>query len=192
MFKPTMLQKVSTYPRFVKAYNDFFEKELGADGTLYGVVDSGIFPEFHDMADIEGWDDIRILLAEPYLHGFESAAPYLVRLQPGGRFAEKLFEESAGGYWLTLIVSRKGLDGLANELREMIVVYSQMHERYVILRFYDPRNFDDYLAIHDERALSELFDDIGGAVYTIDAQRAGVIYRYTREGISRVVMEGAV
>ena len=175
-----------------KMYNNFFEKELSAGGTLYGVVDSGIFPEFHDMADIEGWDEIRILLAEPYLHGFESAAPYLVRLRPGGRFAERLFEESSGGYWLTLIVSQKGLDDLANELREMIVVYSCIHERYIIFRFYDPRNLDDYLAIHDKRALSEFFDDIGGIIYTMNAQKPNVVHRYTRDGLSKRVLEEAL
>ena len=156
---------------------------------LYAIIDSGIYKEFHDLMDIEGEEDVRILLKEPYLDGYESAAPYLMALEIEGSLCDGLLHASVGECWLTFVVSDKSLDVLAEELREMIVPYSEAHGHEIIYRFYDPRNLANYLAIHDKDELDAFFGDIGGEFFTIDAANPAFLYHYSKEGILPILLE---
>jgi len=164
----------------------FLKKELGSGKALYGIVDSAIYKEFHDLMDIEGEENIRILLKEPYLHGYERAAPYLMLLDIDDAIADGLLHAAKGEQWLTLVVSHKSLDALAQELRDMIVVESEVHGKPIIYRFYDPRNLANYIHIHDEAELKMFYEDIGGALFTIDADDPSVLYAYRDNGIEMI------
>ncbi len=176
----------------IDAYKDFLKNELKDGDTLYAIVDSGIYDEFHDLMDVEGEENIRILLKEPYLQGYETAAPYLMLLDIDDAITNGLLHAAAGEHWLTLIVSRKSLDALAQELRDMIVVESEMHARYVIYRFYDPRNLTDYIHIHSEEELIEFYEDIGGVLFTVDADDPGVVYAYRPRGVEMIDLKEGV
>lgn len=176
----------------IDACKDFLKNELKEGDTLYAIVDSGIYKAFHDMMDVEGEENIRILLKEPYLQGYETAAPYLMLLDIDDAITNGLLHAAAGEHWLTLIVSRKSLDALAQELRDMIVVESEMHARHIIYRFYDPRNLTDYINIHSEEELTELYEDIGGALFTVDADDPGVVYAYRPRGAEMIDLKEEV
>jgi len=173
----------------IKAY---LQAQLKEKDRLYAIVDAGIYKDFLDLMDIEGEEQIRILLKEPYLHGFEEAAPYLMALDADDALTDGLLHASLGETWLTLVVSHKTLDELATELRGMIVPFSEHHGHEIIYRFYDPRNIENYLLIHNEEELAEFYDDIGGALFVVDAQDPDVMYVYSNEGIEMVDLKEEV
>jgi len=141
---------------------------------IYGIVDMGIYKRFGDLMDIEGEERIRILFKPPYLDGFESAAPYLVKLElSDDELSEHLLSEGSGKDWFSLVVSRNSLDGLADTLRSMIVPFSEPHDKEVILRFYDPRNLENYLKIHSKDELASMFAAIDGFFALIVEDESG-------------------
>jgi len=164
----------------------FLKSQLNEKIKLYAIVDAGIYKNFLDLMDIEGEEKIRILLKEPYLHGLEAAAPYLMALDGDDALADGLIHASLGEYWLTFVTSHKDLDTLALELREMIVPFSEQHGHEIIYRFYDPRNIENYLLMHNEEELAGFYNDIGGALFVIDAQDPSVIHVYSQEGIEMI------
>lgn len=170
----------------IEMHKVFLNKEITEAKALYAIVDSGIYKSFHDLMDIEGEENIRILLKEPYLHGYETAAPYLMLLDIDDAITDGLLHAATAEQWLTLIVSQKSLDALAQELRDMIVVESEMHARTIIYRFYDPRNLANYIHIHNEEELKMFYEDIGGALFTIDADDPSMLYAYRNDGIEMI------
>jgi len=165
---------------------DFLKNECAKDEHLYAIIDAGIYKPFLDVIDIEGDTYAQILLKDPYLHGYEEAAPYLVELDLDTPLSLELLEASLGEYWMSFILSSKRPQSLAGELREMIVPFSQQHGHEIIFRFYDPRNLSNYVHIHDADELEALYDDLGGRMFTIDADDTSVLYRYDREGIEMI------
>ncbi len=162
------------------------KQAAGAD--LYAIVESAIYKELHRMVELEMEDRIRILLKEPYLHGYDKVAPYLVSLNlDDDPVSDKLIEESRGESWLTFVVSCKRMDELADELRDMIVVYSEKHEKDIVYRFYDPRHLQNYLLIHEPPELNTLFEEeIEGFFMTIDREDPTLMYRYDAGGMTPV------
>ncbi len=166
-----------------KGYKNVLKRYMTEGMHLYAIVDSAIYKTFHDLMDIEGEEHIRILLKEPYLYGYESVAPYLVLLDIDDAMTDELLHAATGEQWLTLIVSHKSLDALAYELRDMIVVESEAHGKAIIYRFYDPRNLSNYIHIHSDEELEAFYEDIGGALLTIDAKNPEFMHLYSKEGI---------
>jgi hypothetical protein len=164
----------------------FLRNECVENEHLYAIIDTWIYKEFLDIIDIEGEENISILLKEPYLQGYEEAAPYLIEMDIDTPLFLELLEASLKENWMSFVISSKTLESLARELREMIVPFSQHHEQEIIFRFYDPRNLSNYIHIHDEDELEEFYDDIGGRMLTIDVDDASVLYRYDRKGIEMI------
>lgn len=157
--------------------------------NIYAIIDSAIYKEFHRILELE--DRMLILLKEPYLHGYERVAPYLVSLDlDSDPVSDKLIESARGGYWLTFVVSSKGISELANELRDMIVVYSQKHEREIVYRFYDPRHLHNYILIHSKPALNTMFkEEIEGFFMTMHSEDPTCFFRFDTDGITPVCAE---
>jgi len=65
--------------------------------------------------------------------------------------------------------------------------YSEQHQREILFRFYDPRNLDNYLMIHNEEELEEMFEDVGGSLFTVDTISNNLLNYYSKESINDFV-----
>lgn len=179
----------------VKQLTNYFQTLLKGEEyegfMLYGIVDGAIHQEFTKVLHMQEEDSYKILLKEPLAQKVEKAAPYLVKLNLKEEYTQKLMKEGFATYWLTYVISHKNIDELQEELKEMIMPYSEYHQREILFRFYDPRNLDNYVMIHEEDELEEMFEDVGGSFFTVDLEEKDYLHCYSVETPLQVVyLEG--
>ena len=155
--------------------------------TLYAIVDSAIYPKFTEALYLLDEERYRILLKAPLAEMVEEAAPYLIALDLDEEYTQALIKEGFGSHWLTYLWSHKEIESLQIELQEMIMPYSELHEKEILFRFYDPRNLQNYLLIHDEDELAEMFDDVGGTFMVVDTEFNTMLNLYSSDDISDFV-----
>ena len=83
--------------------------------------------------------------------------------------------------WITYLLSHKNINALQNELQEMIMPYSEQHQKEILFRFYDPRNLTNYMLMHDAEELVEMFEDVGGGFFTVDTKESNFLHGYSQE-----------
>jgi uncharacterized membrane protein YheB (UPF0754 family) len=175
----------------VKHLSNYFKallnKEENQEHTLYAIVDSAINKDFTKALHMQEENSYNILLKEPLAQKVEKAAPYLVKLNLEEEYTQKLMQKGFATNWLTYILSDKNLNELTQELKEMIMPYSEQHQREILFRFYDPRNLDNYLMIHNEEELEEMFEDVGGRLFTVDTISNNLLNYYSKESINDFV-----
>jgi len=153
------------------------EKHKGE--KLYAIVDTGIHKGFAKTIQLQDDEKQSILFKGNWAVKLEEVAPYIIELDLEEDFTQGLIASSFGKYWLTLLVSTKSLTSLVDTLEEMIVVYSDLHKKRIIYRFYDERNLLNYLKIHNREEIVELFNDIEGFFITIDTKNSNTLYKYS-------------
>ena len=172
----------------IKHLNNYFKKLLKKEEqenhTLYAIVDSAIHKEFTKALHMQEEDSYRILLKEPLAQKVEKAAPYLVKLNLDEEYTQKLMEKGFATNWITYIVSHKNINELQQELQEMIMPYSEQHQKEILFRFYDPRNLTNYMLMHDAEELVEMFEDVGGGFSTVDIESNNLLNHYSIESIT--------
>jgi len=140
------------------------------DGSkLYAIADAGIYRELIGELDIENPQHL-ILFKDDFVREYENVAPYIIALDKDDPFTEKLISKGYGKTWLTFVISSREMYALAFELRELINVYSQKHEKEIIFRFYDPRNLDRYFKMLTQEDVQELFAYISGLFAYVDLE----------------------
>jgi len=172
----------------IKHLNNYFEKLLKKEEqenhTLYAIVDSAIHTEFTKALHMQEEHSYKILLKEPLAQKVEKASPYLIELNLDEEYTQKLMEKGFATNWITYIISHKNINELQQELQEMIMPYSEQHEREILFRFYDPRNLENYMLMHDAEELVEMFDDVGGGFFTVDIESNNLLNHYSVESIT--------
>lgn len=173
----------------VKKVMAYFKSQLKEqeEQTLYTIVDSAINKEFTKALHMQEPNSYGILLKEPLATQVEKAAPYLVELKLEEEYTQNLMKKGFATNWLTYILSHKSLTELQSELKEMIMPYSEQHEREILFRFYDPRNLDNYVMIHNEEELKIMFSDVGGMLFTIDMNEHNFLHVYTQNENFKIV-----
>jgi len=160
---------------------------------LYAIVDAGIYGEIIDIFDIDA-PKHRILFKDEYIEEYENVAPYIIDLNNDENVKEQILSKGYGETWLTFLLSSNDIDTLANTLKERINVYSQKHDKEIIFRFYDPRNFERYLKMHTKEQLTELYGDVSGSFAFGDLEDKTKLNVYSVEGkkvLDLVVKESA-
>ncbi len=155
--------------------------EMHVGASLYAIVDTGIYRDFIDILDIEN-PPHHILFKDAFVPEYENVAPYLVALNREDDFSKAFVSKGQGETWLSFVISRQDISTLAYELKERINVYSQAHEREIILRFYDPRNMQQYFNMLDEDEKETLFRDINGYFAYVDVEDTAILNIYNPEG----------
>jgi len=155
--------------------------EMHWGASLYAIVDTGIYRDFIDILDIEN-PPHRILFKDTFVPEYENVAPYLVALNREDDFSKALVSKGHGETWLSFVVSRQDIATLAYELKERINIYSQAHEREIILRFYDPRNMQQYFNMLDEDEKETLFKDINGYFAHVNVEDIAILNTYNPQG----------
>lgn len=169
----------------VKQLTNYFQSILNSETyegfTLYAIVDSAINQEFTKALHMQETESYKILLKEFLAQKVEKAAHYLVKLVLEEEYTQKLMKEGFATDWMTYLISHKSINELQEELKEMIMPYSEHHQREILFRFYDPRNLDNYVTIHEEDELEEMFEDVGGSFFTVDVQEKAFLHSYNQE-----------
>lgn len=175
----------------VKNLTNYFQTLLKSkeheEHKFYTIVDSAINKTFTKAIHMQEEDSYKILLKEPLAQKVEKAAPYLVELNLEETYTQELMKKGFATNWLTYILSHKNLEELTEELKEMIMPYSEQHQREILFRFYDPRNLDNYVMIHEEVELKDMFDDVGGSLFTVDTQESNFLHAYTQNENFKIV-----
>ena len=172
---------MSSVKHLNKYFKELLEKEKYQNYTLYTIVDSAINREFTKALHMQEDNSYKILLKEPLVQKVEEVAPYLVKLNLEEEYTQKLMEKGFATNWLTYLVSYKNIDELQQELQEMIMPYSEQHQREILFRFYDPRNLENYIMIHEAEELVEMFEDVGGAFLTVDSDEPTFLHLYSKD-----------
>lgn len=176
---------------FVKNLSNYFKtvltKEEYEEHTLYAIVDSAINKEFTKALHMQEEESYKILLKEPLAQKVEKAAPYLVKLNLEEEYTQKLMKKGFATNWLTYIISHKKINELTEELKEMIMPYSEQHQREILFRFYDPRNLDNYVMMHEAEELIEMFDDVGGGFFTVDTTKKTELKIYALSNVLSII-----
>ena len=166
----------------IKHLNNYFKKLLKKEEqenyTLYAIVDSAIHKEFTKALHMQEENSYKILLKEPLAQKVEEVAPYLVQLNLEEEYTQKLMEKGFATNWITYLLSHKNINALQNELQEMIMPYSEQHQREILFRFYDPRNLENYMLMHSAEELVEMFEDVGGGFFTVTKKSPQVVKVY--------------
>lgn len=169
----------------VKKLTNYFQTLLKSkehkNDTLYAIVDAAINKEFIKVLHMQEPNSYSILLKEPLATQVEKAAPYLVELNLEEAYTQELMKKGFATNWITYILSHKNLNELTEELKEMIMPYSEQHEREILFRFYDPRNLDNYVMIHNEEELEMMFEDVGGSLFTVDVEEPNFLHVYSQK-----------
>jgi len=169
----------------IKHLNNYFKKLLKKEEqenhTLYAIVDSAIHKEFTKALHMQEENSYKILLKEPLAQKVEEVAPYLVQLNLEEEYTQKLMEKGFATNWITYLLSHKNINALQNELQEMIMPYSEQHQKEILFRFYDPRNLTNYMLMHDAEELVEMFEDVGGGFFTVDTKESNFLHGYSQE-----------
>ena len=89
----------------------------------------------------------------------KAAAPYLLRLEPGDRRAERFIERAWGSSWGIFLRCDTSLDRLRHHLRGFLTVATSRGER-LMFRYYDPRVLRVYLPTCTPEELRTVFGPI--------------------------------
>ena len=141
---------------------------------LYAIVDAGIYRTFIDLLDIEA-PMYRILFKDLFVREYENVAPYLIVLEKGDAFTERIVSEGYGKTWLSFVISGLDIDPLAEALKGYINPYSQKHAQEIIFRFYDPRNMRRYVEMLTPEEFDLFSSDIEGFLLCIDTNEPSVL-----------------
>jgi len=172
---------MSSVKKLTNYFQTLLKSEEHKNDTLYAIVDAAINKEFTKALHMQEPNTYSILLKESLATQVEKAAPYLVELNLKEEYTQELMKKGFATNWLTYIISHKNLNELTEELKEMIMPYSEQHEREILFRFYDPRNLDNYVMIHNEEEVEMMFEDVGGSFFTVDVQSNNLLNCYTND-----------
>ena len=175
---------MSRVKKLINYFQTLLESEEYENHNLYAIVDSAINKEFTKALHMQEEESYKILLKEPLAQKVEKAAPYLVKLNLEEEYTQKLMKKGFATNWLTYILSHKNINELTEELKEMIMPYSEQHQREILFRFYDPRNLDNYVMIREAEELIEMFEDVGGGFFTVDTVSNNLLNYYSKDSIN--------
>lgn len=132
-----------------------FERE----GTsLFGLFDGARDPSIYQtliFSDLE----YACLFGGTLSPALKAAAPYLVRIVPGSRPAERLIEEGWGQSWGLFLAARVGMWELRRHLRALLEAQMPDGPRR-FFRYYDPRVLRTFLPTCDVVQLRKMFGPV--------------------------------
>ena len=178
---------MSSVENLTNYFQTLLRTEEHKNHILYAIVDSAINKEFTKALHMQEDDTYKILLKEPLAQKVEKAAPYLVKLNLEEEYTKKLMKKGFATNWLTYILSHKNLNELTEELKEMIMPYSEQHQREILFRFYDPRNLENYIMMHEVEELIEIFDDVGGGFFTVEVNNKKELKTYALPNVLNII-----
>ena len=99
-------------------------------------------------------------------------APYLVRLEPGGEFAELVLGEGWGAHWGIFAASTANLRTLRDHFRKFLTVQLP-DQRTVLFRYYDPRVLRTFLPACNATELGAFFGPVQSFVVEGETPESG-------------------
>jgi hypothetical protein len=107
-------------------------------------------------------------------------APYLVRLEPGSKFAEWVLREGWGSHWGIFATGRGTLHLMRGHFRSLINVYDPDGQP-LMFRYYDPRVLRVYLPTCNAEETREFFGPVTS--YVLEDEDGAALLRFTcRDG----------
>jgi hypothetical protein len=102
-----------------------------------------------------------------------SVAPYIVRLEPGHKFAEWILGEGWGVHWGIFLHTQATLRMLRDHFREFHSV-ELPDQRAVLFRYYDPRVLRTFLPVCNAAELATFFGPVQSFLMESEAPDSGV------------------
>ena len=112
-------------------------------------------------------------------------APYLVRLEPQGEFAEWVLGAGGGQHWGSFVITRQGFRALRNHLRGLTLVYRR-DGTPLYFRFYDPRVLRVFLPTCTPAQLKQMFGPVDSFLAESEAGDTVSIFSLNGEALSAV------
>nr|WP_255682074.1 DUF4123 domain-containing protein [Luteimonas sp. BDR2-5] len=152
----------------------------GAAGNVFAVLDGAMveaLPERLAASDCE-YACLFSGALDPVL---ESAAPHLVRLEPGHPFAEQVLRQGWNDHWGIVLRAAPGVDlyDLRQHLRRHLRVLDPDGQA-MFFRFYDPRAFRVVIPELDSAARRGFFGPVRS--FIVESARADTVLRFDHNG----------
>lgn len=123
-----------------------------SDPTWYGIIDCAQDPRLHDLVSAAP-SSLCLFKGKDLAPEVKQAAPWLVRLDPGGQVLNLWQQHGRAANWGIMAWSVAPIEQLQRHFRRFL--QAKLPDGMVVLfRFYDPRVFNTYLraATPEERA----------------------------------------
>ena len=123
-----------------------------SDPTWYGIIDCAQDPRLHDLVSAAP-QSLCLFKGRNLAPEVQRAAPWLVRLDPGGQVLSLWQQHGRAANWGIMAWSHAPIAQLQRHFRRFL--QAKLPDGMVVLfRFYDPRVFNTYLraATPEERA----------------------------------------
>ncbi len=95
--------------------------------------------------------------------GLARVAPYLVRLEPGSRFARTFYEDGWGDAWGLVVRSKASMKALRRHFRTIAYARCDAGPK-LLFRYYDVRVMRQFLPTCDATQLEQLFGPVDAFV----------------------------
>ena len=163
-----------------------FEGFLTEEGEeVCAVLDGASVPGLLERLDAEPSLQVACLFRGQLEPDMAQVAPYLVRLEPDGEFAQWVVGTGWGRHWGSFVVSRQGFRALRNHLRALTVVYRK-DGTPLYFRYYDPRVLRVFLPTCSPAQVKQMFGPVDAFLAESETGDAVCIYRLNGEELSSV------
>jgi hypothetical protein len=149
-----------------------------ADAGVYAVLDAASIPNLLTVLQEHGPEHECLFMGE-LEPGMVEVVPYLVRLQPGGRFTDWLTGIGWGRHWGVYAVAEANMRAMRQHFRSFLMVYDP-EGKPLYFRYYDPRVLRVYLPTCTADELNTVFGPV--EYYLLEDQDAGTALRFRNAG----------
>ena len=112
-------------------------------------------------------------------------APYLVRLEPGSRFTDWVFDQGWGNHWGIFCTGNCTMRDLRSHFRRFLIVYDPAGKP-LYFRYYDPRVLRTFLPTCTPEEATSIFGPLSS--YLAEGEDPAVCLRF-RQGTGSLVQE---
>jgi hypothetical protein len=149
------------------------------------VLDGASVPGLLERLDAASSLEVACLFQGELEPDMAEVAPYLVRLEPQGEFAEWVLGAGWGRHWGSFVITRQGFRALRNHLRGLTLVYRR-DGTPLYFRFYDPRVLRVFLPTCTPAQLKQMFGPVDAFLAESEAGDTVSIFRLNGEALSAV------
>ena len=151
------------------------------DLPLYGVLDGASSPALVKKI-YEHTPEYCCLYPGELKPDAAVVAPYLVRMERGGKFSDWVLSEGWGVHLGVFVVSSADLRSLRDHFREFLKV-ELPDQRTVRFRFYDPRVLRSFLPVCNPAELTMFFGPVQSFVLEGETPDTGLKYGFAGEAL---------
>lgn len=156
------------------------KKKGAGNSSLYAICDGAINQDLvKELISLNL--EHKTLFTKEFSDVYDDCSPFLVKLDLKEKETLDLIEKSFSQTWITFLLSDKSLRELALALQSFVIVKDEDEKKNLIIRFYDPRNLEEYLQINEKEDLKIFFEDLSASFQSLDMKTKQDLKSYSFE-----------